>query len=390
MKALVSRASTAIRWIHRVCDVCCKCNVQANRLLNKLHFLKTGSRKLLTYKVCLNHKTTIQQPASIFLSALALHAASVLAPCCLTCIHAAELAPEFISFASQSPMISYFAIAIPGENFAMNHKQLNGWAYFEGALQGDTFWIRNLTNSVVGSGPPFRGAILGASKTERWIVDGDQISKAPKTNTHVNAVQQYHDAALATLRRSFGFGQPIEQGSFVLDKDNTFRATTSLGPILTGKFEVTESGRPMRCQLSSSFEKGLAIEIAYSYDGRDERSMIPSSFIVSGKYKLMQGPKMEYKILQCDFGTNNIGANGYTPDQFRSATTFNPLLAQTFMFSNSTVYAVSTNGSLQVVMTANRVEISKRNKLLFVIAGLATTTIVFLLAYRGQGKIKVT
>lgn len=286
-------------------------------------------------------------------------------------------------------MISYFAVAIPGENFAVNGKQLNGWAYFEGALQGDTFWIRNLTNSVIGSGPPFVGTILGASKSDRWIVDGDQVSIAPKSNTRSDAIQQLQNSSFAMVRRSFGMGQPIELGSFVIGKDNAFKATVSLGPILTGKFEVAESGRPMRCQLTSSFEKGLAVEIEYSYEGRDALSMIPSSFIVSGKYKFVPGPKMEYKILKCDFGTNNIGANGYTPEQFRSAKLSNPLFARTLIFSNSAIYAASTNGSLQVVMPANRMEIGKRNKLLLAIAAFATTAIVFLLAYRGRRKVNV-
>jgi len=77
---------------------------------------------------------------------------------------AADRLDDLIALINGSVSVQYIKVALPSEMFTIEGQVQDGaWVYYEGSLQGHTFWMRNCTNSLPGSGPCLPGTMVGKS-----------------------------------------------------------------------------------------------------------------------------------------------------------------------------------------------------------------------------------
>src|ERR1700722_9496448 len=79
-----------------------------------------------------------------------------------------NVSKDFQNLVNGTALISYFKVALPGDMYQINGKPGDGWVYYEGEIQGNTFWVRNCTNSIPGSGPAMPGCTVGTSSNDNW------------------------------------------------------------------------------------------------------------------------------------------------------------------------------------------------------------------------------
>jgi hypothetical protein len=256
--------------------------------------------------------------------------------------HAANLSSEFRDLLNGTAFVHYIKVAIPGEMYSINGK---GWVYYEGSFQGETFWIKNCTNSIPGSGPALPGYTVGASSNENWCarLDG-YVAKSPKVGKTQEPTDQAVLNSLLMVRSAFT-PDSLKIGSLIVAEDNSFKALSVYGDTLVGRFDVFENGRPKRCEFTSSAYPKVSFVVIYDYTGRDDNSTIPSTVTHSVNISPIHVIRRKYQILDCQFGKDSIPNGGFTPNP-GDPKLIMPLYRNPVIFSNSGIYQKQPDGTV--------------------------------------------
>jgi hypothetical protein len=270
---------------------------------------------------------------------------------------ATPLAQDFSNMLDGTAFIRYIKVAVPGELYQIHGKTGKGWVFYEGAFQGDTFWIKNCTNSIPGSGPALPGMIVGASSNENWYARPDgYIAKSPKTVASQEPTDKLVANTLLMVRSAMGLGMPIKLGSLELTNDNGFTAELNDGSKIKGTFVVSQNGRPLKCNFVSENFPKVPIAIQYDYAGRESDSTIPSSFVMRAEFDKSHVEMYEFRILDCVFG-KDIPSAGFSPETAFSGTNVAPDSVwnhSEIIFSNSASYQQLPNGKIILVEKSTR------------------------------------
>ena len=176
----------------------------------------------------------------------------------------------------------------------------NKTVFYELAIQTNTFYILNCTNSLAGSGPVFPGSIGGASKQRYWVLEPGNRAFSPKTLPD-EAPRQSAEGALGIARRAFGLGVNVAPGTFELTDSNTFSATTVEGGKLKGHFVGFNGDLPTGAEYKIDMVPNSIIRIHYDYS-QEVHPRIPSA----STFELIQNgsavQNIVYRILTCEFG----------------------------------------------------------------------------------------
>jgi len=266
--------------------------------------------------------------------------------------NAASLSKDYINLLNGEAYIHYIKVAVPGDLYVISGKEGKGWVYYEGAFQGDTFWIRNCTNSIPGSGPMTPGNTMGASYSENWYGKPDgYVAKSPKAGKSQEPTDKLVGDALKMIRQAFGLGLVIKPGSLRVSEDNSFTALSDDVGTITGRFVVSEDGRAQKCTYTMSlFPKASAV-VNFEYSDTKTNSTLPSSFTcktqVTPLNPLMVG-KETYQIIDCQFGKDTVPDGGFTQKTAYPEVHLPPesIYNNQMVFSNGDSYQQAPDGTL--------------------------------------------
>jgi hypothetical protein len=262
---------------------------------------------------------------------------------------AARLDRQFENLLNGTAFVRYIKVAIPGDMYSINGKDGVGWVYYDGCFQGDTFWIRNCTNSIPGSGPMRPGCTVGVSSNENWYVRADGYTAiSPITATSEEPPDKLVSNALVMMRSVYGLGM-LKIGSLHVEEDNSFKAMTTDGHSLVGRFDVSEDGRPRRCEFTSSAYPKNPFLVAYSYSDGEGSLNVPSTIVQTVSISAFQTLHRTFHILDCQFGENVIPKGGYTANRGSPALIM-PLYRNPIVFSNFGMYQKQPNGTIATLI----------------------------------------
>jgi hypothetical protein len=305
---------------------------------------------------------------------------------------AADRLDDLIALINGSVSVQYIKVALPSEMFTIEGQVQDGaWVYYEGSLQGHTFWMRNCTNSLPGSGPCLPGTMVGKSLENFWHFEPS--SRDYDTHIAVSPIESTgreppEIIALATLKNvncACGFGMPIVPGSLVVNPDHSFRAiAASNGGKMTGRFILTKDDRAEGCKIAISTAPDLRRIIHYEYGLSGNASNIPVRSIVS----LFRGDTLisqrEFRVLACELGALSLPETGFTPQSV------SPIIDElirpnkfynTVMFSNGTASQVSHRNGIKLLRDASEVIVALRRYRLRVCLGLSVLLAPLLLLW---------
>lgn len=259
------------------------------------------------------------------------------------------LSRDFVDFLNGELYFKYIQVEVPGQMIQYNGELLDTPIYYEGSMQGETFWLKSMEHNNEGASP---GRIVGQSTNEHWMVrPGGHLAKSPRDPSmyETDAVLQKLKAVYYIYLSAVGPGMPLEPGSVSVDEANRFEAKNVHGGTLSGQFQVDESGRPVRCVYSLSSEKDHQFVVEYDFSGRASDSVIPASYVMKGIAGAKVVASMEFRIPEYEVGTLALPEGGFHGEKFLEGIEKTSPFAGTMLFSNTAIYSVLADGTLETV-----------------------------------------
>jgi len=268
-----------------------------------------------------------------------------------------ELCSDFRQLINGEVPIRYFQIGFSNV-FRANQKSIPGWVYYEGAIQNDTFWIRNCTNSAPEPAIMLPGWLAGMSHSNYWIYSNDKETISPRDGSVTTPVEERAKQAVAMVRQGLGLGVQVLPGSLKTDSDNSFRAKVIRGTnstSISGRFEVLPDGRPSRCEYKSDDWPNARIAVSYVYSERNTNNCLPAAVQVEAFNLLQQIDRVEYRIISCDLGAAQLSDSGYVIDSLTNLGGINLRvrdLLGTVVFRDGAIYNMDKAGK-QTLVSSN-------------------------------------
>jgi hypothetical protein len=298
----------------------------------------------------------------------------------------ANLDQQFVDFLNGKASVRYFKVGLLGNLFIVNDKPIEGWVYYEGGIQDDTFWIRNCADSPTNSGQILPGWITGMSHKEYWVYRDEAVGLSIRNSKTPSPLDTRAEAALMFVRKALGIGAAIEPGSFQVDSNNDFVARIKDEKI-KGHFEVAANGFPTRCEYFGEspylLKLNAKVSVRYVYAAN-------SDFFTTLTATIHKGPveveKTEYRVIACEFGTSALPAEGYSVDYMTNFGGVNLRvrdLVGVTVITNGVMYKKAPNGKMTVInndVKVMQVQTRRRHGVILIVMSITMILPIWLVA----------
>ena len=288
-----------------------------------------------------------------------------------------ELCSDFKKLINGQAYIRYFKVGLPGNIFIVDGKPLNGWVYYEGAIQKDTFWIRNCTNSIAAAAIIMPGWLVGMSRNERWSYSDQMVAISPRGSKVESALDKRTDQVFGMVRQALGLGAATMPGSFHFFEGNRFAAKTADGNILKGHFNVSPEGYPLRCEYGGPDWAGMSAVVTYDYDDSERTNCLPSRYSVKTYSLSRKVDEAEYQIVECILGDSVLPEDGFTLESLTNMGGINLTMKNVVgitVHRDGAMFQMGTNGELKRLGQGNVSQADRfQNRRLLILCGICVT-----------------
>lgn len=245
----------------------------------------------------------------------------------------------FKSFLVSPLQVRHIHYLMDPSYFRLNGKMISFPVEFEAAIQGDTFYVKQLTDLRNPTSPPgsARIEIWGASRTDFWAMQGLNVTLADKdlsvsgTNT---APQILAEGSRRFLENFLSLGiDGLKRDTLHWTSPWDFRADgRHPGSKIEGRLLSADDGRLRGLVYTYEHpgEAAITCRVFYAYLKTNLPSWMPSRIVREldlggGKVNMITN-----EILECILGPEDLPAEGYTPGRFLPSTPWTNLAVMVF------------------------------------------------------------
>lgn len=262
---------------------------------------------------------------------------------------------KFRDFLSDPPPIKMIVFGVSGENYRMikDGKDLGhpkGTVMYEAGLQGESFYLKMLTNAPFAHPGVVNGTVYGRSRDKFWklmpnnvdiyFADTDPSANTNGPNAMLGEVQHYRDLLTRALQLGI---EHLVPGTLQWLDQTVFTADSAYGN-LNGRITTEDDGLPMSIQFTYEKLPGVARQVVYRYSGaKFPPHEIVGTIVAEGKTIRLATSTIEELIV----GSEAPDFRGYLPTDFRS--TDKDLPINLLYYTNNINHQVNPDGTLTPV-----------------------------------------